>query len=123
MGNLTVYPGSHRIIESVLREIGGPEAVFNASSTVSDATPRSARGASLISASIDEQVAATNELRRLVHPRLGQPEQILARQGDVIIAHYQLAHCIACLLHLLPAFGLVIHFISGQDGLFFLLKT
>eukprot|EP01043_Picozoa_sp_COSAG02_P013659 COSAG02_NODE_550_length_20437_cov_4.270676_9_plen_512_part_00 len=95
MGNLTVYPDSHRIIESVLREMGGPEAIFTANSAVSDATLRSARRAGSVSAAIDEQVAATNELRRLVHPRIGHPEQVLARPGDVIIAHYQLAHCIA----------------------------
>ncbi len=95
MGNLTVYPGSHRVIESVLREVGGPEAVFTAKRTVADSALTSAGSTGLVSAAIDEQVAATNELRRLVHPLIGQPEQILARQGDVIIAHYQLAHCIA----------------------------
>ena len=31
-GNLTVYPGSHRVIEEVLREVGGPQAVFTSPS-------------------------------------------------------------------------------------------
>eukprot|EP00750_Incisomonas_marina_P012126 INCI16588.1.p1 GENE.INCI16588.1~~INCI16588.1.p1 ORF type:complete len:567 (-),score=74.46 INCI16588.1:128-1759(-) len=157
-GNLTVYPGSHRIIERVLRECGGPENIFTANS---DAVPNETSAASksqfggvgtgqradghgihawlrqnwsggggkhgqgrgrggflqawlqggqneqgassppslqAIAASAargDAQVRATDELRKRVHPQLGKPVQVAARAGDLVLAHYQLAHCIA----------------------------
>eukprot|EP00051_Salpingoeca_urceolata_P005128 m.70558 g.70558 ORF g.70558 m.70558 type:complete len:482 (-) comp14075_c0_seq3:218-1663(-) len=83
-GNLTVYPGSHLHIEKVLRDAGGPEAVF-----APVTTPGGGGGSG------DPQAESVRLLRERVAPMMGRPVQVSARAGDVVLAHYQLAHTIA----------------------------
>jgi hypothetical protein len=58
MGNLWVWPGSHRVIPRYLRQ-NGPDALLD-----------------------------------IVHPDLGfdPPEQVVGSAGDLLLAHYLLAH-------------------------------
>lgn len=79
MGNLTVFPGSHRILEKAIRDAGGPEKLFHKDQSIQ--TPD------------DPQTESLKHLKAKV--QLGNPIQLKVKAGDVVLAHYQLAHCIA----------------------------
>mmetsp|Transcript_10353 Transcript_10353/g.17362 ORF Transcript_10353/g.17362 Transcript_10353/m.17362 type:complete len:474 (-) Transcript_10353:32-1453(-) len=85
-GNLTVYPGSHKILQDAMIEAGGPEKLFTTD-------PQDYSGQDAMS---DPQSASLKKLRKMVSKeRFPKPVQIQGKAGDVIIAHYQLAHNIA----------------------------
>jgi len=79
-GNLTVFPGSHLVLQEVIREAGGPEALFNLD----------------LGGTTDLQAASVSRLRALAAPRMkNQAQQLCMQEGDIVLAHYQLAHNIA----------------------------
>lgn len=65
-GNVTVWPGSHLGIQALLRARGGTVAALNAGK-------------------IDRPVVHNNQLE-------SAPQQIVAKAGDVMLCHYQVAH-------------------------------
>lgn len=85
MGNLTVYPGSHHVIETCIREAGGPDQLFATDPAVYSGGE----------AMRDPQSASLENLKKIAHSRLPKPVQVRAKAGDVVIAHYQTAHTIA----------------------------
>jgi hypothetical protein len=85
MGNLTVYPGSHQVIETCIREAGGPDQLFATDPAVFSGGE----------AMRDPQSASLENLKKIAHSRLPKPVQVRAKAGDVVIAHYQTAHTIA----------------------------
>ncbi|KAL6065517.1 Phytanoyl-CoA dioxygenase [Balamuthia mandrillaris] len=69
-GNLCVYPGSHKVLESYFNAYGGPSVVFKDNEHMKKAQEE-------------------------IQPNLSKPVQIKGKAGDIILCHYQLAHCIA----------------------------
>jgi len=67
-GNLTVFPGSHKVLENYFKFEKSPEE----------------------SAKLD-----FSEIRQTCSPRLNKPVQIIGKRGDVILAHYQTAHTVS----------------------------
>jgi hypothetical protein len=78
-GNLTVFPGSHLQLEAAIRDAGGPEKLFHRDSRVDIAD--------------DHQTESLRNLKARV--QLNNPVQLKLQAGDVVLAHYQLAHCVA----------------------------
>lgn len=83
-GNLSVFPGSHAILEQCIREAGGPQNLFADPSAFQN--PDAMR---------DPQNASIQKLQAIADKRMPKPTQVCAKAGDVIIAHYQTAHSIA----------------------------
>ena len=65
-GNVTLWPGSHLGLQALLRARGGTVAALNAGK-------------------IDRPVIHNNQLE-------ASPQQIVAKAGDVLLCHYQVAH-------------------------------
>ncbi len=83
-GNLSVFPGSHHILEQCIREAGGPQNLF--------ADPAAFQNADAMR---DPQNASIQKLQAIADKRMPKPTQVCAKAGDIIIAHYQTAHSIA----------------------------
>jgi len=71
-GNLTVYPGSHLLLEKFFREKGGIIKFMEGTTF---------EGIQLV--------------RESIKPHMPPPVQIKGKPGDIILAHYQLSHSIA----------------------------
>lgn len=65
-GNVTLWPGSHLGIQALLRARGGTVAALNAGK-------------------VDRPVIHNNQLE-------AAPQQLVAKAGDVLLCHYQVAH-------------------------------
>lgn len=114
-GNLTVYPGSHKILQDCINEAGGPQELFTTDparlvflkDTFKLCVSSSYHNQEAMS---DPQSASLKKLKQVAHDKMGAPVQVReqfycyyfqcfyqvrAKAGDVVIAHYQLAHCIA----------------------------
>ena len=72
-GNLTVFPGSHRVLENVFRQHGGA-----ANFLANHAHP-----------------TALESLRKATEPHLGPHVQVCGQPGDIVMVHYSMAHCVA----------------------------
>eukprot|EP01130_Rhizamoeba_saxonica_P002557 TRINITY_DN12340_c0_g1_i1.p1 TRINITY_DN12340_c0_g1~~TRINITY_DN12340_c0_g1_i1.p1 ORF type:complete len:531 (-),score=105.11 TRINITY_DN12340_c0_g1_i1:37-1629(-) len=68
-GNLTVFPGSHKIIQDYINRRGGARAVA--------------------------QDLSLDEMRKDVNPLLPEAVQLTGNAGDIVLVHYQVAHTIA----------------------------
>eukprot|EP01124_Arcella_intermedia_P018918 TRINITY_DN26042_c0_g1_i1.p1 TRINITY_DN26042_c0_g1~~TRINITY_DN26042_c0_g1_i1.p1 ORF type:complete len:510 (+),score=99.71 TRINITY_DN26042_c0_g1_i1:157-1530(+) len=71
-GNLTLYPGSHHLIEKFFREKGG---VLNYLKTT--------------------KPPVIQQIHQEISSQLPEPIQVRGKPGDLIICHYQLPHAIA----------------------------
>ena len=80
-GNLCVYPGSHKLLQDAIVEAGGPEKLFHRDITVENGG--------------DPQTESLKHLKVKVASKLQQPIQLKVNAGDIVISHYQLAHCVA----------------------------
>lgn len=73
-GNLTVFPGSHHLLEKFFRQTGNVDKYLESSAFE----------------------ALTNVVGTLnADPAFPPPFQIKAKAGDIILAHYELPHAVA----------------------------
>jgi hypothetical protein len=81
-GNLTVFPSAHTLLEEAIATAGGPQALFTTD-------PNEYQN---VDAMRDPQSASLRKLMAVVQPRMPLPVQVQGRAGDIVIAHYQMAH-------------------------------
>jgi hypothetical protein len=87
MGNMTVFPGGHLVVQNAIREVGGAEQLF-----MLDGAEERTAGAS---AGDGFQAASVRRLRDVTRDLLAPPVQLKLRRGDVLLMHYELPHCVA----------------------------
>lgn len=73
MGNFTVYPGSHHVLEKAFQEHGGAIPFLNR----------------------ENPFEGIIHVRQAVEGKLAPPVQLHIQPGDIVLAHYQTAHTIA----------------------------
>jgi len=88
MGNMTVFPGGHTVVQNAIREVGGAEQLF-----MLDGVEE--RAAAAGGARDGFQAASVRRLRDVTRDLLAPPVQLKLRRGDVLLMHYELPHCIA----------------------------
>jgi hypothetical protein len=89
MGNLTVWPGSHRAVARAMRALDAPSYL--------------------------EQHGAEALLAAAMQADLGAPEQIAVALGDAVIAHHLLAHSVAWNLSLQLRYAVYFRLLHRDD--------